>query len=116
MAVAFLSVNCVGSAIGQSWDPVGADESSGRDHGHGDWEGVKTYINVGCGIILAIGLMFLGAVIFARPYILGWFKPPVLTQAPSFQCFLCAALSVLALLFSTFNAAWATRSDGSYEL
>ncbi len=77
-----------------------------EDHGHGDWEGVKTYINVGCGIILAIGLMFLGAVIFARPYILGWFK---LTGADASAVFsmlpYVAALSVLALLFSTFNAA-----------
>lgn len=77
-----------------------------EDHGHGDWEGVKTYINIGCGIILIIGLMFLGAVIVLRPYILDWFKlggsdaNAVYSMLPY-----VAALSVLALLFSTFNAA-----------
>jgi len=77
-----------------------------EDHGRGDWEGVKTYINIGCGILLAVGLIFLGVVILIRSYILSWFKLSgadasiVYTMLP-----FVAGLSVLVLLFSTFNCA-----------
>jgi O-antigen/teichoic acid export membrane protein len=77
-----------------------------EDHGRGDWEGVKTFINTSCGILLAIGLVFLGVVILIRSYILSWFMlsgadaATVCTLLPY-----VAALSVLVLLFSTFNSA-----------
>src|ERR1700677_3956670 len=45
-----------------------------EDHGHGDWEGIKTYINIGCGILLAVGLIFIGVVMLIRSFILSWFK------------------------------------------
>ena len=78
-----------------------------EDHGHGDWEGVKTYINISCGILLAVGLIFLGAVI-ADPTLI--FSPGSSSVAPTRQMVYSmlpyvAALSVLVLLFSTFNSA-----------
>jgi O-antigen/teichoic acid export membrane protein len=77
-----------------------------EDHGHGDWEGAKSYINIGCGIILAVGVIFLGAVILTRSYIVSLFK---LSGADATIVYATlpyvAALSVLVLLFSTFNAA-----------
>jgi O-antigen/teichoic acid export membrane protein len=77
-----------------------------EDHGHGDWEGVKTYINISCGILLAIGLVFLGVVILIRSYILSWFKLSGADAAAVYALLpYVAALSVLVLLFSTFNSA-----------
>jgi O-antigen/teichoic acid export membrane protein len=77
-----------------------------EDHGHGDWEGVKTYINISCGILLAIGLVFLGVVILIRSYILSWFKLSGADAATVYALLpYVAALSVLVLLFSTFNSA-----------
>jgi O-antigen/teichoic acid export membrane protein len=77
-----------------------------EDHGRGDWEGVKTYINIGCGILLAVGLIFLGAVILTRSYILSWFKLSGADAATVYSMLpYVAALSVLVLVFSTFNSA-----------
>lgn len=77
-----------------------------EDHGHGDWEGVKTYINIGCGIILAVGLVFLCAVTLMRTYIVSWFKLGGADAAMVYSMLpYVAMLSVLVLLFSTFNAA-----------
>jgi O-antigen/teichoic acid export membrane protein len=76
-----------------------------EDHGHGDWEGVKTYINISCGILLAVGLIFLGAVILIRSYILYWFKLSGADAKIVFSMLpYVAVLSLLVLLFSTFNA------------
>ncbi len=76
------------------------------DHGRGDWEGVKTFINMSCGILLAIGLVFLGVVILIRSYILSWFKLSGADAATVYALLpYVAALSVLVLLFSTFNSA-----------
>ena len=33
-----------------------------EDHSRSDWEGVRTYINLGCGIILVVGLVFVAIV------------------------------------------------------
>jgi O-antigen/teichoic acid export membrane protein len=76
-----------------------------EDHAHEDWEGVKTYINIGCGIILGIGLLFVSGVLLARSYIVHWFKLSG-SDAAMVQSMLpyVALLSVLVLLFSTFNA------------
>lgn len=77
-----------------------------EDHSRDDWEGVKTYINVGCGIILALGLIFIGAVLLLRSAIVEWFKlsggdaVTVYSMLP-----FVAVLSVLVLLFSIFNSA-----------
>lgn len=77
-----------------------------EDHGHQDWEGIKSYINIGCGIILAIGLMFIGAVILLRNPILFWFKLRGSDAATVYSLLpYVAILSVLVLLFSTFNSA-----------
>ena len=77
-----------------------------EDHGRGDWEGVKTFINMSCGILLAIGFVFLGAVILIRSYILSWFKLSGADAATVYALLpYVAALSVLVLLFSTFNSA-----------
>ena len=77
-----------------------------EDHGHGDWEGVKTHINTGCGLILAVGVVFLGAVILARQDILSWFKLGGADAAAVYSLLpYVAMLSLLVLLFSTFNAA-----------
>ena len=77
-----------------------------EDHGRGDWEGVRTYINIGCGILLAIGLAFLGAVILMRSYVLVWFKLSGSDAAIVYSMLpYVAGLSVLVLFFSTFNAA-----------
>ena len=76
-----------------------------EDHAHGDWEGVKTYINIGCGIILGIGLVFLSAVILSRSYLVNWFHLSGADRAMVYSMTpYVAALSVLVLLFSTFNA------------
>ena len=77
-----------------------------EDHGHGDWEGVKTYVNVGCGILLAIGLILLGAVILIRSSIVTWFNlaGADATMVNSMLPYV-AMLSILVLLFSTLNAA-----------
>ncbi len=77
-----------------------------EDHGQGDWEGVKTYINISCGILLGVGLIFLGAVILIRPFILSWFRLSGADAATVYALLpYVGALSVLVLLFSTFNAA-----------
>ena len=77
-----------------------------EDHGHGDWEGVKTYVNIGCGIILAVGLIFVGVVTLVRNDILYWFKLSGADAAIVYSMLpYVAMLSVLVLLFSTFNAA-----------
>ncbi|HEV2484004.1 MAG TPA: lipopolysaccharide biosynthesis protein [Terracidiphilus sp.] len=77
-----------------------------EDHGHGDWEGVKTYINIGCGIILGVGLIFLIAVILLRSYVLYLFNLRGADAAMVHSMLpYVAMLSVLVLLFSTFNAA-----------
>lgn len=77
-----------------------------EEHGSENWEGVRAFINIGCGIILAIGIIFLCAVTLLRPYIVGWFK---LTGADSATVYsmlpYVALLSALVLLFSTFNSA-----------
>jgi O-antigen/teichoic acid export membrane protein len=77
-----------------------------EEHGRGDWEGVKTYVNIGCGIILAVGLIFVGAVVLMRYNIIYWFKLGG-TDAVMVYSMLpyVAMLSILVLLFSTFNAA-----------
>ena len=77
-----------------------------EDHGHGDWEGVKTYVNIGCGIILVVGFILLGAVMLVRAYIVCWFKLGGTDAATVYSMLpYVAMLSVLVLLFSTFNAA-----------
>lgn len=77
-----------------------------EDHGHGDWEGVKTYVNIGCGIIVGIGLMFYGAVVLLRSEVLHWFKLSGADATAVYSMLpYVAILSVLVLLFSTFNAA-----------
>lgn len=77
-----------------------------EDRGHGDWEGVKTHINISCGILLAIGLVFVGAVMLVRSYIISWFKLSGADAAIVYTLLpYVAALSVLVLLFSTFNSA-----------
>ena len=77
-----------------------------EDHGHGDWEGVKTYINTGCGLILAVGMVFLCAVIVVRQDILSWFKLEGADAAAVYSMLpYVAMLSLLVLLFSTFNSA-----------
>jgi O-antigen/teichoic acid export membrane protein len=77
-----------------------------EDHGHSDWEGVKTYINISCGILLAIGLIFVGVVIVIRSHILSWFKLSGVDAASVYTLLpYVAALSVLVLIFSTFNSA-----------
>lgn len=77
-----------------------------EDHGHGDWEGVKTFINISCGILLGIGIVFFGVVILIRSYILAWFKLSGADAAAVFALLpYVAALSGLVLLFSTFNSA-----------
>lgn len=76
-----------------------------EDHGTGDWEGVRTYINTGCGIILGVGMVFFVAVILCRNSIVHWFNlgnadaTTVHELLPG-----VAALSVLVLVFSTLNA------------
>jgi O-antigen/teichoic acid export membrane protein len=76
-----------------------------EDHAHEDWEGVRTYINIGCGIILGVGLVFCCGVILMRGHIVHWFKLSGADGA-MVQSMLpyVAMLSVLVLLFSTFNA------------
>jgi O-antigen/teichoic acid export membrane protein len=75
-----------------------------EDHCHEDWEGVKTYINISCGIILAVGVTFIGAVILSRSYILTLFKLSGDDAAIVYSLLpYVAVLSVLALLFTTFN-------------
>lgn len=77
-----------------------------EDHSRRDWEGVKTYINMGCGIIVAFGLAFVGITTVLRHSVLVWFKlggadaTTVFTLLPY-----VALLSLLVLLFSTFNSA-----------
>jgi O-antigen/teichoic acid export membrane protein len=76
-----------------------------EEHGHGDWEGVKTYINCGCSLILTSGSVFLCAVVVARHQILSWFKLSGADGSAVYDMLpYVAALSVIALLFSTFNA------------
>ena len=77
-----------------------------EDHGAGDWEGVRTYVNMGCGIILAAGLVFLGVVIAIRSFIIHWLKLGASDAAIVYSLLpYVAALSVLVLLFTAFNAA-----------
>lgn len=77
-----------------------------EDYGNGDWEGVKTYVNLACGLILAAGLIFLGIVILMRRDILYWFKLSGTDAATVYSMLpYVASLSILVLLFSTFNAA-----------
>ena len=77
-----------------------------EDHGHGDWEGIKTYINISCGILLTIGLLFLGTIILIRSYVVSWFKLSGADAAMVYSLLpYVAALSVFVLLFSTFNSA-----------
>ena len=77
-----------------------------EDHGRGDWEGVKTYINISCGILLGFGMMFVGAVILIRSCVLSWFKLSGADGAMVYTLLpYVAVLSVLVLIFSTFNAA-----------
>jgi O-antigen/teichoic acid export membrane protein len=77
-----------------------------EDHGRSDWDGVRTYINLGCGIILAFGLVFVVIVTALRHSVLVWFK---LSGADADSVFTLlpyvALLSLLVLLFSTFNSA-----------
>lgn len=77
-----------------------------EEHGNQDWEGVKTYINIGCGIIIAIGVLFVGVVFLLRNEVLSWFKLGG-TDAAAVYTLLpyVAILSVVVLLFSTLNAA-----------
>ncbi len=77
-----------------------------EDHGHGDWEGVRTFINTSYGLIFAVGVAFLGAVILTRKDIVFWFKlsGDDATTVYSLLPYV-AVLSLLVLLFSTFNAA-----------
>ncbi len=77
-----------------------------EDHSRRDWEGVRTYINLGCGIILVLGLVFVGITTVLRHSVLVWFK---LSGADATAVFTLlpyvALLSLLVLLFSTFNSA-----------
>lgn len=76
-----------------------------EEHAHEDWEGVKTYINIGCGIILSIGIVFICTVILARSYLVSWLHLTGTDGAAVYSMIpYVAALSVLVLLFSTFNA------------
>lgn len=77
-----------------------------EDHGRGDWEGVRTYIGLGCGVILVVGLVFIAAITISRYSILRSFKLSGPDAAMVFSMLpYVAALSVLVLLFSTLNAA-----------
>ena len=77
-----------------------------EDHGHGDWEGVKTYVNISCGILLAVGLIFLCTIILIRSYIVSWFKLSGADAAMVYSMLpYVAGLSVLVLLLSISNAA-----------
>jgi len=77
-----------------------------EDHGRGDWEGVKTYINIGCGILFAVGLILLGTIILIRSFVVSWFKLSGADAAMVYSMLpYVAALSVFVLLFSTFNSA-----------
>ncbi len=77
-----------------------------EEHGHGDWEGVKGYVNISCGILLTIGLIFLGTIILIRSYVVSWFKLSGADAAMVYSLLpYVAALSVFVLLFSTFNSA-----------
>jgi len=68
-----LSVIVSVGGIGKSWDTVGVMKLVAEDHGRWDWEGVKNLYQCWMRHQLAIGLMFLGAVIFAPTLYLGWF-------------------------------------------
>jgi O-antigen/teichoic acid export membrane protein len=77
-----------------------------EDCSQGNWEGVKSNINISCGIIVGLGMVFVAGIVLLRPYVLSWFRlggqdaDAVRSLIPY-----VAALSVLVLLFSTFNAA-----------
>lgn len=76
-----------------------------EDHGRLDWEGVKTYINLGCGIILAFGLVFVAMVTAIRHSVLHWFKLSGADAATVYTLLpYVALLSLLVLLFATFNS------------
>ena len=76
-----------------------------EEHSHGNWEGVKTYINLGCGIILTAGIVFCVIITAARQMILHWFKLTGADAAVVYSMLpYIAVLSLVALLFSTFNA------------
>lgn len=76
-----------------------------EDHGRGDWAGVKSYLNIGCGIILAVGAVFFIVVMLIRPYLLSWFRLGGEDASVVYSLLpYVAALSVLVLLFSVFNA------------
>ena len=77
-----------------------------EDYSRDDWEGVKAYINIGCGILLALGLMFVGVVFPLRSSIVYWFKLSGSDAATVYSLLpFVAILSVLVLLFSIFNSA-----------
>jgi O-antigen/teichoic acid export membrane protein len=77
-----------------------------EEHGHSDWEGVRAYIIGGCSMILIAGLVLFFAVIALRHFVISWFKLEAASAAAVYDLLpYVAALSVLVLLFSTFNAA-----------
>jgi len=77
-----------------------------EDYSRGDWEGVRTYVNIGCGIILSIGLIFIGAIFLLRSAIVIWFKLGGIDARSVYSMLpYVAILSVLVLVFSTFNSA-----------
>jgi O-antigen/teichoic acid export membrane protein len=77
-----------------------------EDHSRGDWEGVRAYINVGCGIILVLGLAFVAVVTIGRSAILHWFNLGAADAAVVYAMLpYVALLSLLALLFETLNSA-----------
>jgi O-antigen/teichoic acid export membrane protein len=77
-----------------------------EEHGSSDWEGVRAYIIGGCSIILTTGLILLSIVVVLRHFVVSWFKLSGANAAAVYDMLpYVAALSVLVLLFSTFNAA-----------
>jgi len=101
-----LSVVVSLTQLGNLGIPLALFKLVAEDHGHGDWEGVKTYINISCGMLLAVGLVFLGAIILIRPYIVSLFKLSGTDAATVYSLLpYVGALSLVVLLFSTFNSA-----------
>ena len=101
-----LSVVVSVAQLGNLGIPLALFKLVAEEHGHGDWEGVKTYVNISCGILLAVGLIFLGTIILIRSFVVSWFK--LNGSDAAMVCSMLpyvAALSVFVLLFSTFNSA-----------
>ncbi len=101
-----LSVVVSAAQLGSLGIPWALMKLVAEDHGRGDWEGVRAFINTSCGLIFAVGIAFFGAVIVSRKEILSWFKLSGADAATVYSLLpYIAMLSLLVLMFSTFNAA-----------